>query len=635
MRLRPVSRARVVVAVTAAIVGALLALAVPAGAWTPGPERYGVGVTRNVPITMRDGTVLRADVHFPTEASGKAARGPFPVLVSETPYDKQATLLGPGADAVTGYTPYLIRRGYIQVIVDVRGTGDSGGTFVLFGPQETADSVQVIDWASRLANSTGKVGMTGQSYLGITQMFAAAAVGRRSPLKAIFPITAANDPYREIVTSGGLLNIETVGALGAAYAGLSMAAPVPYALSDPKLAATLVQHSGVLNDFTAGTLVDIASGGDRAYEESFWKARAPGRVLGKIVQNRIPAYLVNGLFDVYQEGAPLNYAGLQNAWSHRRITAPMAAGQEATGRYQLLMKPTYHGDIESTGLDVNPIKLAWFDRWLKDEPTGIARTRTPLHVIQATGRKLEASRYPLPRARPRTYYLGAGSTLSRARPPERSNTDTVVFTGVSLPCDRATEQWALGGAQLVLDSFGLADPCTKGIVPPSAGPGQLTYTTPPFDDRTLLAGPIDATLYATATTRDTEWVVELSDVAPDGTATDLTQGALLGSHRALDRRRTWKTPSGGPWLPYHPLTRAAQKPVVPGELTRYDIDVRPTFTTLEPGHRLRLTVLTSQTPHLLPTPSQMRDLIGGVYRVRRDATAASHLELPLAPAGRG
>src|SRR5207244_219578 len=140
--------------------------------------------------------------------------------------------------------------------------------------------------------------------------------------------------------------------------------------------------------------------------------------------------------------------------------------------------------------------------------------------------------------------------------------------------------------------------------------------------------------YATASTRDTEWVVQLADFAPDGRVTDLTQGALLGSLRAVDAARSWRGPDRRLWLAHHPYTRASQAAVRPGALTRYDVDVRPTFATLARGHRLALTILTSQTPHLLPIPAQQANLIGGVYQVQRNASAASYVELPLAPAGR-
>src|SRR3954447_3439342 len=73
----------------AASVLAVALTAAPAAAWKPGPERFGVGERHNVPVRMRDGTVLRANVFYPTDRStGKAAAGPFPVIMVQTPYGK-------------------------------------------------------------------------------------------------------------------------------------------------------------------------------------------------------------------------------------------------------------------------------------------------------------------------------------------------------------------------------------------------------------------------------------------------------------------------------------------------------------------------------------------------------------------
>ena len=72
-------------------------------------------------------------------------------------------------------------------------------------------------------------------------------------------------------------------------------------------------------------------------------------------------------------------------------------------------------------------------------------------------------------------------------------------------------------------------------------------------------------MHATATTTETLWVAHLDDVAPDGASRPLTQGALLGSHRALDPDRTWYLPDGTVLRPHHFSTRSAVKPVVPGE----------------------------------------------------------------------
>jgi uncharacterized protein len=110
----------------------------------------------------------------------------------------------------------------------------------------------------------------------------------------------------------------------------------------------------------------------------------------------------------------------------------------------------------------------------------------------------------------------------------------------------------------------------------------------------------------------------------------LTEGALLGSLRAVDPGRSWPAP-GGYLLPYHPYTQASSAPVTPGALTRYDIEVFPTYDTLEPGHSLRITISTADTPHLeAPAPAATK-LAGGVYTVERSPGAASMVEVPLKP----
>jgi uncharacterized protein len=128
-------------------------------------------------------------------------------------------------------------------------------------------------------------------------------------------------------------------------------------------------------------------------------------------------------------------------------------------------------------------------------------------------------------------------------------------------------------------------------------------------------------------------VVQLSDVAPNGNATALTSGILEGNQRALDPSMTWYAADGQPLLPYHPYTKATQTPVVPGQVTRYDVEVFPTFDTLAPGHSLRVTIATSDFPHVLPSAVQLPGLIGGIYALEHSAAAPSSVELPLISGG--
>ncbi|MGH9005355.1 MAG: CocE/NonD family hydrolase, partial [Acidimicrobiia bacterium] len=359
----------------------------------------------------------------------------------------------------------------------------------------------------------------------------------------------------------------------------------------------------------------------------------PASLLERVVDNGIPAFMVGGWHDFFQAGALRNFAGLQNAWAGRPVGAAMASDQPVTGRYQLVMGPWYHVTVPPELLD--QLELRWFDTWLKDEATGMAETATPLHLYQeGADRFVDTARYPLAETNPTALWLNEGGSLS-ATPPAGApgGGDSIVFTGAGSPCNRATDVWGMGGPSAFFASFGPLDRCMADDRSIQAGPGALTYTSDAFSEDTALAGPIDVTVFATSTRPDTMWVATVEDVDATGTSRPLTSGALLGSFRALDPARTWTGPDGRPLMPWHPYTKESVRPVTPGEVTRYDIEVPPVFTTVTAGHRLRVTLTTSDFPHLLPTPGQLVNLVGGVYEVQRHGAAASFVNLPLAPAG--
>ncbi|MDX6669225.1 MAG: uncharacterized protein QOK04_2605 [Solirubrobacteraceae bacterium] len=647
-----------------ALLSVLLALLALAGAsaeaaaqvWTPGPAKYGARKETNVPVTMSDGTVLRANIYYPTDpATGKDAPGPFPVIMVQTPYGKDTVGATSGqeggAEAGTqaGAIPYMISRGYIDVVAEVRGTGDSGGSFNLLDPVQGRDGAELVNWASKLPGSNGRVGLYGPSYMGIDQYMTANAVGPGSPLKALFPIVAGNDTYRDIVFQGGLLDAEfDLAVITTIFGPLELANP---AAENPTDVADLIkvesQHAPALLTYNLDQITNISTNGEQAYDEAYWQARAPRNWLERIVRNGIPAFAVDGWFDLYQRGAPLNYSGLQNAWAGRPVGAPMLPGQKTTGRYQLLQGPWYHLDA-GTGFDIFKLELAWFDRWLKDQPTGIDQTYHPLHVYDIGARRwIDTAAYPFKEATPHTFYLDGGPSNSGApsqndgrlttAAPTAATTgaDQVLFTGASSPCNFGTEQWSAGGLTFAAEFGGVpsGNPCTQDDRTIQTGPGALTYTTPALTRSTVVAGPVDATIYATSTRPDVEFVATLEDIAPSGVSRPLTTGALLGSFRALDHGLTWYAPDGRPIAPYHPFTRASVMPVETGAVTRFDIEVFPTLAEIPAGHRLRLTLTTSDSPHLLPTPLVAPNLAGGVYQVQRRAGVASFIEVPTASPG--
>lgn len=135
-------------------------------------------------------------------------------------------------------------------------------------------------------------------------------------------------------------------------------------------------------------------------------------------------------------------------------------------------------------------------------------------------------------------------------------------------------------------------------------------------------------MYASSTTPETQLVAELEDVTPSGTSYPLTEGALLGSLRTVDQSRSW-TAGGMTVLPYHPYTQASAQPVTPGAVTEYQIEIFPTLATIGAGDRLRLTLSTTDTPHLTPLPQQLPRLAGGIYAIKRDAASPSSLTAEL------
>jgi X-Pro dipeptidyl-peptidase-like protein len=193
------SRRSLALSIVGSLVAATPAIASAHGhtaAWQARPATYGINKTTNVSITMDDGVVLKADVLRPAAKDGSAAPGTFPVILTQTPYNKNSPSLNFEND-------YLIQRGYIQVIVDVRGTGSSGGQWQSFSAREQKDYYECAVWAHKLKGGNGDVGLSGTSYGAIDQLLTAA---QHPPgLKAEFPIVPTRRSSRRGSVSSPVL----------------------------------------------------------------------------------------------------------------------------------------------------------------------------------------------------------------------------------------------------------------------------------------------------------------------------------------------------------------------------------------------------------------------------------------------
>lgn len=576
---------------------AALVPAAPAHAWEPRPAEYEVVKETNVPIQMSDGVTLYADVVRPAK-DGTAVPGRFPVILTQTPYNKQAPQLNFQND-------YLVQRGYVQVIADVRGTGSSEGMWDSFGAREQRDGYELAEWVASPERewSDGRVGLYGASYGAINQIFTAAQHPRG--LRAIFPIIPAADTYRDITGSGGQLNTAFIPMWLGLVTTLGLLPPT-YTPTDPVRAAeVLVEHSNGAVAFQGNTLVGGSSGGDTAYDGPFYRQRSPIEVVDQV---EVPAFVIGGWYDLFQRGEPMLYERLA-----RRVPA------------RLLMGPWYHLDAsggEGLPKDGVPaprdLALRWFDRWVRGVPDpALDEDIAPVTYNElGSDTYLRANGWPFADVRHEAFGLVAGGTLVRGEPAGKP--ETLPWTPAAGVCTRSTTQWTAGIA-------GAGTPCETDN---SLNDGQALAYELPLGEDLRLGGPIALRLFVSTEAKDGQITARIEDVAPDGSANQITAGWQVLSLRALDREKTVRR-DGHIVQPYHPFTEESKLAVKPGEPMEVWVEIFPTAVRIPKDHKLRLVLQSADVPHLTPPLPQALDSLGGDMQVWHDAERPSQLILPL------
>jgi putative CocE/NonD family hydrolase len=579
-----------------ALVALCVLTATPAAAsaagWTPydRPASNGVVTDKDVPITMRDGIILSANVYRPDKP------GRHPVLITQTPYNKE----GPLGAANT----YLVQRGYVHIVVDVRGTGGSQGSWDSFGPAEQADGPEVVAWSRRQPWSDGKVGLYGGSYMAITQLTTAA---QRPPgLEAIFPIIPMGDSYRDITFSGGQTNVSFIPLWLGLVTGTSLVPPA-YALdgSPQNLVrgiTTLAQHATNVGSFQLNTVANATAGGDVAYDGPYWKTRSPLELLDRI---NVPAFVTGGLHDLFQRGEPMVYERLRNHVQARLLMGPWT-------------HLTFGDGLPRDGVPtLDQIALRWFDHYLKGVDTHIGDIPPVTQYAYGDAKYETQPDWPDPHLTPTRRYLRAGAQLGTDAPKADEPPESFVQHPVSGVCTQSTSQWTAGATEQI--------PCTTDDR--ANEPLGVTYTTPPMTSDLKLAGPVLADLWVSTTASDAVVNARVTDVAPDGTSTELSGGWLAASFRRLDASRS-RTVKGQLLQPFHPFTRASVLPVAAGEPMELAVEVFPINAVIKKGHSLRLAVGPSDFPHAAPPVPQEANLAGGVVSVLHDAQHPSYVALP-------
>jgi putative CocE/NonD family hydrolase len=558
----------------------------------------------NVAIKAGDGTVLRANVFLPSKLTGRV-----PTVLTVSGYNKDVTNpLGTacsGAGGLATADTSLTDKGYAVMLVDDRGTGASGGSWDSWGKRTQLDYQDELDWIQAQKWSNGSVATTGGSYMGITSLLIAEAdavrvrEGKPRAVKAVWADIPMSDAYRDVTFHGGAVDAGFIPLWLGLTTTLSDLPPSDLAAAPAQALADYATHLRNGYDFAAQKVLQTTLGQDAAYDGPFYRLRSPG---DRAAQIHVPVVIQGGWWDIFQRGEPRLFEQLTHS-PHKK----------------LIMSPHYHVS-SGPALEDTQFKQKWFDHWLKGSRNGVAR-KPAVNFFPVNGTKWQHFRtWPVPGVRYTPYYLGDGSSLSAAAPPARAGADAKPVLPVSSPCSRMTTQWTAGAA---------AGPCeTDNNTYEATG---LTFTTAPLAHDTQLTGPILADVWAELDgATDATLVGVLSDVDKSGTSDQVTAGFLLASQRKVDRARSnfvGKTMI----RPFHPFTKASQKPVVEGQATRYRIEIYPTAAIFHKGDRIRLTINGANTPSTLtPLPDTLNQL-GGTLRVLHGGKYPSSVQLPVAP----
>jgi len=541
----------------------------------------------NVAITMRDGTALMADVHRPD------AGGRFPALIAASPYPRQIQDLGaPMGFIEAGATDFWVPRGYVHVIANLRGTGDSEGEYGFFDAQERLDMYDLVEWAAAQPWCDGNVGMIGISYFAMTQL--EAAVERPPHLKAIFPLAVTADLYEGAVHHGLLSSgfvtpfLSMIGLTSDRSDEFWRSLPVQLArkvLHAPPLHRKFATMNGEASLVVMRQLLKLPhdphpwdqlwlnAAVKHPLRDEWWDERDLTPLLDRI---DIPVYL-----GCDWENVPLHLPSTFLAWK--------ALADNPNVRMGMLDRYGLTWPWESLHTEA----LAWFDHWLKGRDTGIVDGDPVRYALPGSDEWHSAESWP-PRGTHRELALRTDGTL-------------------------ADDEGEPGAREYMVLGAGLNRANPSPIDPPST----LMWTSDPLEEALDMVGDIELRLVAAATASDTAWIAMLQDVSPDETVTDITAGWLRASLREVDEAASLP---GGPVLP---CRRAQAVPI--GEDVEYRIPLVPNARRFKTCHRIRLILASDDQDPSAPVIMNFRHASVGTSSLNT-VRSSSRLLLPVVSA---
>ncbi|MBI2805884.1 MAG: CocE/NonD family hydrolase [Planctomycetes bacterium] len=580
-------------------------------------------------IKMRDGIHLYTIVYAPKDKSQK-----FPIIMTRTPYsippyeeDKHRFSLGPNR--------YFAKEGYIFVYQDVRGRYMSEGVYQNMRPQlqkkggpkdidESTDTFDSIDWlVKNVPNNNGKVGLFGISYPGFYT--AAGMVNAHPALKAASPQAPIADWFFDDFFHHGAFF-------------LSHAFPFFDRFGDPRGPVLQTKRKTAPNYGTVdgyrffldiGPLKNV---NPKHYKnqitfwnemmehptyDKFWKERN----LLPHLKNVAPAVMtvggwfdaedLYGIFNTYQAVEKQN-PGIFNVL----VIGPWAHG--AWSRSDATSLGHINFGSNTAEFYQKNIELPFFNHHLKAK----CQHKLPEAYVFETGKNQwrQFDHWPPRNVMPMSFFFAPKGRLTTQAPKEKEAFDSYL-SDPNKPVP-TTERIAFGMPQeYMTDDMRFA----------SARPDVLTYQTAPLGRDVTLAGPINAEIHVATTGTDSDWIVKVIDVFPDG-YTKNALGKPMGGYQMHVRSEVIRG--------RYRNSFSKPEPFLPNEPVKIKLTLQDVLHTFKKGHRIMVQVHSTWFPLVDRNPQKYvpniffandADFTVATQRVYRTPDRASRIRVGILP----
>ena len=493
----------------------------------------------HVMIPMRDGTRLSAYLYFP-KGGGK-----WPAVFQQRYAD--ITAAGTRRQAAQ-----FAAAGFVIAHVNFRGTHLSEGTYAGYrGLQwgKLRDGYDLCEWLAAQPWCTGKIGTYGGSQAGYAQNYL--AVTQPPHLVAQYMTDTGLSLFHEGYRIGGVTKPQRF-------------------IRGGSVARDIADNEALLREWDAHPNYD-----------DYWREEDASLHFDKM---NVPCFTIGSWFDFMVQGSVASFIGRQKN-----------GGPNSRGAQQLILGPWLHGgspkpsrvgDLtfpESAAFDTPAHMIQWFNHWLKGEDNGIGK-ETPVryYVMGAVGEKdapgnvwREANDWP-PKTESTSYFLHEDGALKK---PDslRSGGQTFEVPIYSTNGAKSTSYASDPRQPMSLPFTGF--PGGKDARPFEQQSEVRTWTTAPLSEPIEWTGEVTAEVWVSSTAKDTDFILRVSDVYPDGRSILLMDYPMRARYRdGFEKQRL----------------------LTPGEPSLLRWRIGFTSIVFNKGHRIRVTIASTGAPFYEP-----------------------------------